>query len=220
MIPEAWDNDLRSEALELYRVMFLARQLDHAEADLVTSGEAVFHVPCSGHEGAAVLNWFLTPQDYLHLHYRDKALMLARGIPAVMFLHSVLCNGASHSAGRQMSAHMCDPPRRILSIVGPVGNQALHAVGVAAAVKEHLDKPIVVCSMGEGSSQEGEVLEAIAEAVRSEIPVLFWIEDNRYAIRRARRERHSLVAGLVRRRPRQPISASFAYRRTRSIQGV
>ena len=177
-----WDDEYARQALDLYRSMYLARCVDQAEADLVACGEGVFHVPSSGHEGVAVLNWFLRPQDYLHLHYRDKALMLARGVPPVMFLNSVLCNGDSHSAGRQMSAHMSDPARRILSLVGPVGNQALQAVGIAAAVKHRADQPLVLCSMGEGTSQQGEVLEAIAEAVRWELPVLFWIEDNRYAI--------------------------------------
>src|SRR5215471_14287016 len=100
MIPEDWNEAFRRQALELYQTMVLARQVDQAEAELVSSGEAVFHVPCSGHEGAAVLSWFLKPQDYLHLHYRDKALMLARGVLPSMFLHSVLCNGASQSGGR------------------------------------------------------------------------------------------------------------------------
>ena len=81
-----------------------------------------------------------------------------------------------------MSAHLSDPARRILSTVGPVGNNALQAVGVAQAIKPDRERPIVVCSMGDGTTQQGEVLEAIAEAVRSELPVLFWIEDNAYAI--------------------------------------
>ena len=77
---------------------------------------------------------------------------------------------------------MSDPDRRLLSTVGPVGNNALQAVGVAAAIKAQPERPIVVCSMGDGTTQQGEVLEAIAEAVRSELPVLFWIEDNAWAI--------------------------------------
>ena len=136
----------------------------------------------AGHEGSALLNLSLIPEDWLHLHYRDKALMAAHGIPPVMFFHSLLCNGASHSAGRQMCAHMSDTDHRILSVVGPVGNNALQAVGVASVIKHQPERPIVVCSMGDGTTQQGEVMEAIAEAVRSDLPVLFWIEDNAYAI--------------------------------------
>ncbi len=54
--------------------------------------------------------------------------------------------------------------------------------------------------MGDGTTQQGEVLEAIAEAVRSELPVLFWIEDNAYAISTKTRSQDLLfVARMVRR---------------------
>jgi 2-oxoisovalerate dehydrogenase E1 component len=171
-----------SQLIGIYQSMLVARALDEVEGEMTSGGEAFFHVSCTGHEGAAILSASLISEDWLHLHYRDKALMVARGVPPVMFLHSLLCSAASHSAGRQMSAHMSDPARRILSMVGPVGNNALQAVGVASVIKADRKRPIVVCSMGEGTTQEGEVAEAIAEAVRSELPVLFWIEDNAYAI--------------------------------------
>src|SRR5215813_14348715 len=90
--------------LELYRVMLQARRLDELETQLVARGQAFFHVSGAGHEGSAVLNSFLNEDDYLHLHYRDKALMLARGISSEQFLHNLLCNAKSHSLGRQMSA--------------------------------------------------------------------------------------------------------------------
>ena len=173
----------------VYRIMLLARFVDEVEAQMTSGGEAFFHVSGAGHEGSAILDLGLIPEDWLHLHYRDKALMLARGVPPVMFFHSLLCNAASHSAGRQMSAHISDPGRRILSTVGPVGNNALQAVGVASVIKPDRCHPIVVCSMGDGTTQQGEVLEAIAEAVRSELPVLFWIEDNAYAISTRTRSR-------------------------------
>jgi 2-oxoisovalerate dehydrogenase E1 component len=77
---------------------------------------------------------------------------------------------------------MSDPALHVLSLVGPVGNNALQAVGVASVLKSQNNNSIVVCSMGDGTSQQGEVFEAIAEAVRSQLPVLFLIEDNRYSI--------------------------------------
>lgn len=172
--------------LELLRWMWLSRWVDRVEMELVNRGEAFFHVGAAGHESSAVLHRHLTSQDWLHLHYRDKALMLARGLPVIQFFHSSLCTADSHSAGRQMSAHLSDPGRKILSLVGPVGNNGLQAVGVAAEVMRTLPPastvPIVVCAVGDSASQQGEFLEAIAESVRSKLPVLFWIEDNGYGI--------------------------------------
>ena len=108
--------------LDLYRCMLTSRTVDEAEAELVDTGEAFFHVSGAGHEASAILGQFLIKEDWLHLHYRDKALMLARGLSPEMFFHSSLCNVASHSLGRQMSAHMSAPELHILSTVGPVGN--------------------------------------------------------------------------------------------------
>jgi 2-oxoisovalerate dehydrogenase E1 component len=168
--------------VEVYRHMVTARAVDTVEAELVSNGEAFFHVSGAGHEGVAVLDLVLRPSDWLHCHYRDKSLMLSRGVSPEMFFHAVLCTRESHSAGRQMSAHMADRERRILSMVGPVGNQALQAVGVAAAIRNDPENPIVYCGMGDGTAQSGEVLEALAEAVRETLPVLFVIEDNGFSI--------------------------------------
>jgi 2-oxoisovalerate dehydrogenase E1 component len=159
--------------------------LDRVEMEIINRGEAFFHVGGAGHEASAALARHLCPQDWLHLHYRDKALMLARGVPPIQFFHSLLCTRDSHSAGRQMSAHLSAPELNLLSLVGPVGNNALQAIGVALEIRSlpHTPTPpIVVCAMGDGTTQQGEVLEALSEAARSPVPVLFLIEDNGLAI--------------------------------------
>ena len=170
------------EALQLYRWMRTSRCIDEMERELVARGEAFFQVSASGHEASAALAPLLLREDYLHCHYRDKALLLARGVPIIEFFNSLLCNDASHSSGRQMSAHLSAPLLNVLSLVGPVGNNALQAVGVASEIKDSAAKAIVLCALGDGTTQQGEVLEAIAEAVRWRLPVLFLIEDNRYSI--------------------------------------
>ena len=177
----------RARELGWWRTMVVARWVDRMEMELVNRGEAFFHVGGAGHEASAVLASHLEPRDWLHLHYRDKALMLARGIRPAEFFHSLLCTAASHSAGRQMSAHLSAPELHVMSLVGPVGNNALQAVGVAqelgrAPVEARSGRAVVVCAMGDGTTQQGEVLEAISEAVRGSLPVLFLIEDNGLAI--------------------------------------
>lgn len=173
---------LQQKLLELYAFMVASRESDIVEAELVNSGEANFLASSKGHEGSVIVAPFLQASDWLHCHYRDKALMLARGISNEMFLYSALCKAESHSTGRQMVSHMSAPELNILSLVGPVGNNALQAVGVAQAIKDQPDCPIVFCSIGDGTSQQGEVLEAIAEAKRSALPVLFFIHNNNLAI--------------------------------------
>ncbi|MGH8019960.1 MAG: thiamine pyrophosphate-dependent enzyme [Opitutaceae bacterium] len=166
----------------LYQACFLARCIDETESRFVAAGEANFHVSGAGHEGVAALAFALRPQDWIHGHYRDKALLVARGMEPREFFHALFCTAGSCSNGRQMNAHLSARRLNVLSMAGPVGNNALQAVGVAAEVREHKDSPVVVCCVGDGTTQQGEFLEAVGEAVRENLRVLFLVEDNGLAI--------------------------------------
>jgi len=162
--------------------MVTARRIDQLEQEITNRGEAFFTVAGSGHEASAALAMHLTPDDWLHCHYRDKALLLARGVTPRAFFDNLYCKDRSSSRGRQMYGFLSDPDLHVLSMVVPVGNNGLQAVGVAAAVRDQDSAPIVYCGSGDGATQEGEFLEACAEAVRSRLPVLFVVQNNHYAI--------------------------------------
>ncbi|MCB1672385.1 MAG: hypothetical protein KDI29_14745, partial [Pseudomonadales bacterium] len=170
------------KALALYHVMLTARLLDQFELAAVNRGEAWFHISGSGHESSAILNEFLQDQDWLSCHYRDKALLLGRGVSSQEFLNALYGNAESYSGGRQMNPFTSCRARNVMNMSIPVGNGALQCVGVATSIRSQPDNPIVLCSIGDGTSQQGEVLEAIAEAVRSQLPVLFFIQDNQLAV--------------------------------------
>ena len=172
----------RNGLLTLYRSMLIARGVDRIEHELTSRGEAFFHLSGAGHEGTAVLANHLTQSDWLHCHYRDRALLVARGLSPRTFFDTLLCNEFSPGSGRRMSAFFNDPELHILSMVTPTGNNALQAVGAAAAIKQPEDTPIVYCGVGDGTTQQGEWLEAVGEAVRSKLPVLFMVQDNKWAI--------------------------------------
>ncbi len=81
-----------------------------------------------------------------------------------------------------MSAFFSDPKLKILSMVTPVGNNALQAVGVAEAIRQQESRPLVLCGIGDGTTQQGEFHEACNEAARRHLPVLLLVENNRWAI--------------------------------------
>ncbi len=172
----------RNHQQALYRAMFTSRRIDELEHEITNRGEAFFHVPGSGHESMAALALHLTPDDWLHCHYRDKALLIARGISPRSLFDNLYCKDSSSSRGRQMSGFCSDPQLHVLSMVTPVGNNALQAVGVAAAIRDQPSRPLVYCGVGDGTTQQGEFLEGCAEAVRSRLPVLLVVQNNRYAI--------------------------------------
>ena len=166
----------------LYRPMRTAQVVDRIEQELCAAGEAFFTVNGLGHEAAAAFNLFLKAEDWLHPHYRDRGLMIARGIEPQTWFDSVLTNASSYSAGRQMCCFMASRDLNLPSTVVPVGNNAMQSVGIAMQIKDDPGRPIVLCGLGDGTTQQGEVMEAMAEAARSQLPVLFLIEDNGIAI--------------------------------------
>lgn len=167
---------------EVWRYMLTSRELDLLEQDFVQRGEAFFHVSGSGHENIAFLHPHLIADDFLSCHYRDKSLMLARGVTVKQFFLGLFAKDGSSSHGRQMCSHLSDPAINLMSMPVPVGNGALHAVGVASVIKGKASRPIVYMGIGDGGSQEGEVLDAVAQAVRDQLPVLIVVQDNAYAI--------------------------------------
>ena len=82
----------RIKLLALYRNMLIAREIDRVEQQITSRGEAFFHLSGAGHEGTAALAEYLTAQDWLHCHYRDRALLVARGISPRTFFDNLLCN--------------------------------------------------------------------------------------------------------------------------------
>ncbi|MDR1317053.1 MAG: beta-ketoacyl-ACP synthase 3 [Spirochaetales bacterium] len=168
--------------LKIYQAMVLSREIGILEKNYVGRGEASFFVSSAGHEAGAALSPHLVAQDWLHCHYRDQALMLARGMSAQEFFLSLFARDASESRGRQMHSLISCRRLNILSTPTPVGNGALQAAGIAAVCRDQPERPLVLCGLGDGMTQEGEVLEAFAHTAREGLPVLFHIQDNGLAI--------------------------------------
>lgn len=170
------------QAIALYRTLYTCRQSEETERRIIARGEGHFYVSSAGHEAVAALAEFLTPDDWLHCHYRDRALMLARGLPVQAFFDELYANRVSTSGGRQLNTMLSDAALKLVSMPVSVANNLLPSVGIAAAIKDDAARPVVYCSVGDGGTQQGDFYEAVAEAVRSNLPVLFLVQDNRYAL--------------------------------------
>ncbi|VGO21089.1 beta-ketoacyl-ACP synthase 3 [Pontiella sulfatireligans] len=168
--------------LEIYRPMVASRYTDQLQSAAAQRGEVFFYIPSSGHEASAALAPHLIEADWLHLHYRDRALAYARGVSYKTVFYGLFSKAESNSAGRRMPAFPCDPALNIMSTPTLVGNNVLQAVGAAATIKNNDGAPFVLVSIGDGATQQGDFYEAVAEAVRSNLPVLFLVEDNRFAL--------------------------------------
>ncbi|MBL7012481.1 MAG: beta-ketoacyl-ACP synthase 3, partial [Kiritimatiellales bacterium] len=103
-----------------------------------------------------------------------------RGVTLTDMLLELLGRTGSPTEGRRMPGFACSRELKLLSAPTGVASNTLQAIGVAQAVKEKGE--IVYCGIGDGGTQEGEFFEAVAEAVRSNLPVLFVVQNNKFAL--------------------------------------
>ncbi len=171
--------------LKALRIMLLARSIDNKAMNLLRQGRTFFHVAGSGHEAiqVAVGLSLQSKKDWFFPYYRDIALVLAIGVtPVEFFLQCFAKADDPASGGKQLSCHWSSRSLNLPTQSSPTGTQFLNAVGVALAGVKKGEKYITFVSSGEGTTSQGEFHEAINWASREKLPVLFLIENNKYAI--------------------------------------
>jgi len=168
--------------LELLRTMMLSREGDRREGILMRQGKGWFQVPGMGHEALAAIAYHLRPDDYIFPTYRDRALMLARGMTTREIALDFMARAGSSSDGRNMPAHYSSRALNVFSVATPTGSQCLPAVGAAWGIKLAGDDRVVVCSIGDAATRQGEFYEAVCYAIQERLPIVFVVEDNQYGI--------------------------------------
>ena len=171
--------------LDLYRLMLLARRLDERAWVLHRQGKIAFHISGIGQEAAQVGAAFALQRgkDWFAPYYRDLALMLALGLTPLEFVLSLMGKQGEPSSGaRQMPSHWSLRRANVVSQSSPVATQAPHAAGLGLAIKLRGDDAVVLTTIGEGSTSQGEWYEAVNWAATHKLPVIFLVENNVYAI--------------------------------------
>ncbi len=197
--PAASEKLDRDTLIGFYRTMLLSRRIDDKEIQLKRQNKIFFQISGAGHEAiqiAAAAN-ARPGYDWFYFYYRDRAFSLQLGMTALdHLLQAVGAEADPGSGGRQMPSHWGRRDLNIVSTSSPTGTQFLQAVGTAeAGVRaEKLDDEIVrqttdargdevvFVTTGDGTTSEGEFWESLNSASNLKLPVVYIVEDNKYAI--------------------------------------
>lgn len=173
------------DLIEMYRLMALARKLDERMWALNRQGRVPFVVSVSGHEATQVgAAYAIDPtKDWSLPYYRDVAYALAAGMSARDVFAGVFAKEIDPSSGgRQMPNHWSEPKLNMFTQSSVIGVQYPQACGIATELKRKGSDAVVVVDGGEGSTSEGDWHEAMNFAGIHDLPVIFLIQNNLYAI--------------------------------------
>lgn len=160
-------------AVALYRDLVLGRRFDERAISLQRRGWMSGYPPYRGQEASQVgAAHALREDDWLFPTYRSNALLLARGVPVADILQ--------FRRGRPEFSSGHDLPNFPQAV--PIATQIPHAAGAGMAINYCNDDRIAFCYFGDGATSEGDFHEGLNFAGVFEAPVVFFCENNGWAI--------------------------------------
>ncbi len=159
---------------DLYRDMAIVRRIDAEAMALQRQGELGLWAPLLGQEAAQVGSArALRPDDFAFTSYREHGVAYCRGVDPVTMLR--MWRGTGLSGWDPAEYNLATP-----AII--VGAQALHATGYALGITLDHARSAVVAYFGDGATSEGDVSEALGFAASYTVPVVFFCQNNQWAI--------------------------------------
>lgn len=168
--------------LRLLTILLESRHGDLREQNLNRQGKGHFHVSGMGHEALAALSFQMMDGDYICPYYRDRGLVLGRGVASRELALDYFAKRQGQSHGRQMPSHYSYADRGIWSVPTPTGAQLLPACGLAWGITLDKKPNVVVTTIGDAATRQGDFYEAVCFAKERKLPVMFVVEDNKYGI--------------------------------------
>lgn len=162
------------EMLHMYRVMTLTRAFDSRAIALQRTGKLGTYASCLGHEAAHVgTGAAMTETDVLAPSYREYGAQFWRGVkPEEVLLYW---------GGDERGSHFSGPVHDFAWCV-PIATQTLYGAGAALAFKTREEKRAVVAMLGDGGTSEGAFYEAMNVAGVRQLPIVFVVVNNQWAI--------------------------------------
>ncbi len=178
------------------RMVFASRAMDHIEeTELVPQQKVLYQFSARGHEMSQIILGSLlnNPKDAAGAYYRSRPLLLSLGLSFEDAIAAPMAKSGGYSNGRDIGV-VCNLPSQggatVLPMSGDVGSQCTPTVGWAQAIEyrrkvlkdKKYNKAIAAMLGGEGAVATNGFWSALTIATTMKLPILFYIEDNGYAI--------------------------------------
>ena len=173
------------QMLEIYRQMVLCRTMDERVWMLNRQGKAAIVASAQGHEACQIGSvWALKKgHDQFYIYYRDLAVLISLGMtPREIMLGYLAKAGEPLSGARQFPTHGAHTKLKVINLSNVVGTQIPQAVGAALASKMRGEDTVTIVYFGDGGASTGDCHEAMNFAAVHTLPVIFFCENNKYAI--------------------------------------
>src|SRR6058998_1421213 len=187
----------KEDKLRLLTTILESRHADLREQNLNRQGKGHFHVSGMGHEALAAVSIQMEPDDYIVPYYRDRGLILGRGMTTRQLGLEYFAKRNTGSGGRQMPSHYSNADLHIWSVPTPTGSQLLPACGMAWGIQLDGKKNLVVTTVGDAATRQGDFFEALCFAAEKKLPMLFLVEDNGYGISMPTRKNNPLALNVL-----------------------
>lgn len=167
--------DLSDEMLvSLFKDMLKARVINDRFTVLAKQGRLGFFAPNAGQEASQVASQYaFTKEDFLMPGYRDLPQLMLHGLP----MHKAILWSRGHVEGNNYPKDFNAFPPQII-----IGAQYVQATGVALGMKKRGKKTVAYTYTGDGGSSQGDFYEGINFAGAFNVPAVFYIQNNGYAI--------------------------------------
>jgi 2-oxoisovalerate dehydrogenase E1 component len=179
--------------------MMLSRCTDLREQRLLRQGRGWFHVAAMGHEALAAVGLLMREGDLVAGYYRDRPIALGRGVQLEELAHAFHANALSSSGGRQMPSHFSDRSLGLFSPSSAIASSLLPACGLAWGLQLDGGSGLVVATVGDAGTRQGDFFEAISLAIEWRLPLLVLVEDNGLGISTRTDQSNPLRLGVLNR---------------------
>jgi pyruvate dehydrogenase E1 component alpha subunit len=172
------------ELLAYFRQMLLIRRFEEKAAEMYQRAKIGGYCHLNlGEEATCVgVAAGMQPTDYLFTNYREHGYALARGIPADRVMAELFGREDGVSRGRGGSMHLFDVEKRLMGGYAIVGGQLPLATGAGLAIVRKHEHDVVVCQMGDATTNIGAFHESLNLAALWKLPVVYLIVNNGYGM--------------------------------------